>query len=257
MSQSLGPMSPSPETMSTRPVYHFEQKTVVVTGGARGIGSAIAARFKAAGATVSIWDNSIASDSGAEMLKVDVTDLSDVQRALNKTMEHLGRIDVLVHSAGLAGDTLALEETLPDAWKQIIDVNLIGTYHVCRTVVPVLRAAGSGRVVNIASLAGKEGTPNASAYSSAKAGVIALTKSLAKELAGSGVLVNVIAPAAIDTPLLAQMSASHVQTMIGKSPLGRLGTTEEVAELVLWLSSDACTFNTGAVFDLSGGRATY
>jgi 2-dehydro-3-deoxy-L-rhamnonate dehydrogenase (NAD+) len=163
----------------------------------------------------------------------------------------------LVNSAGDAGATTPLDDYPPNEWKRIIDVNLLGTFNVCHATVPLLRSLGGGRIVNVSSLAGKEGTPNASAYSAAKAGVIALTKSLGKELAGSGVLVNAIAPAAVRTRLLEQMSPAHVQIMIDKCPMKRLIEPQEVAELIIWLCSDSCTFNTGAVFDLSGGRAAY
>jgi 3-oxoacyl-[acyl-carrier protein] reductase len=246
--------------MSTRAQFDFSGKVVVVTGGSRGIGEVVARRFLGCKAAVSIWDlnaPSIAADAKLQAIGVDITDLTAVQRAVESTVNRFGRIDMLAHCAGLAGETVPMDQTSPGTWRRIIDVNLIGTYHVCRSVITGMRAAGAGRIVNLASLAGKEGTPNASAYSAAKAGVLALTKSLGKELAGSGVLVNAIAPAAIDTPLLEQMSASHVETMISKSPLKRLGTPDEVAEMVLWLASDSCTFNTGAVFDLSGGRATH
>jgi 3-oxoacyl-[acyl-carrier protein] reductase len=244
--------------MNTHPRYDFSGKGVVVSGGARGIGNAIARRFGSCGAAVSIWDQEVIDSADfAQTLAVDVTDRDSVQLALARTLDCFSRIDVLVHCAGLAGETVALEDSSPDGWRKVIEVNLIGSYNVLRAVVPAMRQSGRGHVVNLASLAGKEGTPNASAYSAAKAGVIALTKSLAKELAGSGVVVNAIAPAAIDTTLLLQMSPEHVQTMISKSPLGRLGTTDEVAEMALWMSSDACSFNTGAIFDLSGGRATY
>jgi 2-dehydro-3-deoxy-L-rhamnonate dehydrogenase (NAD+) len=236
--------------------YDFAGRVAVVTGGRQGIGAAIAGALRAAGASVAVWDL-VADDADGFCVEVDVTDDASVARATAATCAQFGGIDVVVNNAGFAGPTVPVEAYDPAIWRRIIDINLTGTFNVCRGVIPALRASRHGRIVNIASLAGKEGTPNASAYSAAKAGVIALTKSLGKELADTGVLVNAIAPAAVDTPLLAQMAPAHVETMIRKSPLGRLGKPEEVAALALWLASDACSFSTGAIFDLSGGRATY
>ena len=236
--------------------YDFAGNVAVVTGGASGIGAEVAAHLRQGGARVAVWDmaESIGHD---DAWQVDVTDLPAVERAARETAARFGRIDFVVNSAGFAGPTVPVEAYDPATWQRIVDVNLVGTFNVCRATVPQLRQAGTGRIVNIASLAGKEGTPNASAYSAAKAGVLALTKSLGKELATSGILVNAIAPAAVRTPILAQMSRAHVQTMVDKSPMQRLGETSEVAEMVSWLCSGSCSFNTGAVFDLSGGRATY
>ncbi|CAA2109764.1 SDR family NAD(P)-dependent oxidoreductase [Variovorax paradoxus] len=251
-------MSASPAGYG-RARYDFAGSVALVTGGASGIGAEVAAQLRHSGARVAVWD--MAEPAGDDAWQVDVTDGAIVQRAAHEAAARFGRIDFVVNSAGFAGPTMALDAYDPAVWRRIVDVNLVGTFNVCRAVVPHMRAAnegaGAGRIVNIASLAGKEGTPDASAYSAAKAGVLALTKSLGKELATTSILVNAIAPAAVRTPILAQMSPAHVQTMIGKSPMRRLGESSEVAEMVAWLCSGSCSFNTGAVFDLSGGRATY
>ncbi|MDB5848845.1 MAG: 3-oxoacyl-ACP reductase [Rhodoferax sp.] len=236
--------------------YDFAGKVAVVTGGASGIGAEAGRQLREAGATVVVWDLGAGNAAGTAF-KVDVTDRAGVDKAAFDTAARWGGIDFLVNSAGFAGPTVPLDAYDPAAWTRIVDVNLVGVYNVCRAVVPLMRQAGQGRIVNIASLAGKEGTPNASAYSAAKAGVLALTKSLGKELATTGILVNAIAPAAVRTAILEQMSPAHVQTMIDKSPMQRLGEPNEVAAMVAWLCSGSCSFNTGAVFDLSGGRATY
>jgi len=237
--------------------YDFTGCVAVVTGGNGGIGAAIGERLVRAGAQVVCWDLSADPASPFRQDQVDITDAASTEAAAQRLLAATGRIDFLVNNAGYAGSTVPLDEYDVAEWHRIVNVNLLGVFHACRSVVPAMRTTGRGRIVNIASLAGKEGTPNASAYSASKAGVLALTKSLGKELARAGVLVNALAPAAVDTALLQQMDPAHVQTMIDKSPMARLGSVDEVAEMVAWLCSGSCTFNTGAVFDLSGGRATY
>jgi 3-oxoacyl-[acyl-carrier protein] reductase len=243
----------------------FAGRCAVVTGGVSGIGAGIAARLASEGAALSLWDRDAGTLADVQMrtggtthtVAVDVTDAEAVQTAAAETVRALGRIDILVASAGITGPNAPVAEYPVDAWDRVIDVNLNGVFYCNRAVVPFMQSAGYGRIVNIASVAGKEGNPNASAYSASKAGVIGLTKSLGKELATTEIRVNCVAPAAVRTPLFDQMSQQHVDFMLSKIPLGRFGEIDEIAALVCWLASEECSFSTGAVFDVSGGRATY
>ncbi len=239
--------------------YDYNGKVAVVTGGSAGIGKEITLHLVRAGVTAVVWDLNEyrCNQYSAGYIKVDVCDGDNVSSALDKVLSDHGKVDFLINSAGYAGPTVSVDQYDPEEWRHIVDVNLVGVFETCRQVLKQMRKDKKGRIVNISSLAGKEGTPNASAYSAAKAGVIALTKSMGKEFADYDIRINTIAPAAVKTAILDQMSAEHVQTMIDKSPQHRLGTVDEVAELTMWLCSDRCTFNSGAVFDLSGGRATY
>lgn len=238
----------------------FSGRVAVVTGGVSGIGAGIAARLAAEGARLSLWDRDAAALEQAEAphkVALDVTDPDAVQRAADATAAMLGRIDILVASAGITGPNHATWDYPVAEWDRVIDVNLKGVFYCNRAVVPVMQRNGYGRIVNIASIAGKEGNPNASAYSASKAGVIGLTKALGKELAGTEIRVNCVTPAAVRTPLFAQMTQQQVDWMLSKIPLGRFGEIEEIASMVCWLASEECSFTTGAVFDISGGRATY
>lgn len=242
----------------------FAGRTAIVTGGARGIGLACAAKITAGGGRVALWDRdpertkkSAAALKGAVAVAVDVTSEADVAKALVETEKLLAPPDILVASAGITGPNTTVAKYPVDAWRQVIDINLTGVFLTNRVVVEGMMKRGWGRIVNIASVAGKEGNPNASAYSASKAGVIGLTKSLGKELATTGVLVNCVAPAVVKTELFSQMTEQHINYMLSKIPMNRFGEVDEVAEMVAWLASSHCTFATGAVFDLSGGRATY
>ena len=228
----------------------FAGKRAVITGGLSGIGEAVAKRIEAEGGKVAVWDM-----QGGIM--TDVSNWDSVQAAAAETVKQLGGIDILVNSAGIAGPTATVTELKMEDWHRTIAINLNGTFYTNRAVVPHMVAQNYGRIVNIASIAGKEGNPNASAYSASKAAVIGFTKSLAKELAKTGITVNSVTPAAVRTPIFDQIPQSHVDFMLSKIPMGRLGKVDEVASLVCWLASEECSFSTGAVFDVSGGRATY
>ncbi len=240
-------------------------RVAIITGGARGIGIAVAERFAASGARVALWDvDGTQAERAAQRLEgafpqqVDVTDDTAIAAAVAATEHHLlGPPDILVASAGIPGPNLPVAQYPVAAWRQVIDIDLTGVFLCCRAVVPGMTARNYGRIINIASIAGKEGNPNAAAYSAAKAGVIGLTKSLGKELAQTGIRVNCITPAAVKTEIFNQMTEQHIQFMLSKIPMARFGLVEEIASLVAWLASEDCSFSTGAIFDISGGRATY
>jgi 2-dehydro-3-deoxy-L-rhamnonate dehydrogenase (NAD+) len=245
----------------------LSQQSAIVTGGARGIGFAIATRLLKSGAQVTLWDRDVAAlESAAEKLSplgkvhsvsVDITDETSVQEAVAGTVSLAGFISILVNNAGIAGNNAKTWELDVADWKRVVDLNLTGVFLCCRAVVPQLLKNGYGRIVSIASIAGKEGNPNASHYSASKAGVIGLTKSLGKELAQNNVCVNCITPAVIETDILKQCTPEHVAYMLSKIPMNRFGKVDEAAAMVAWLCSKDCSFSTGGVFDLSGGRATY
>lgn len=241
----------------------FDGQGAIVTGGASGIGFATAARLAREGARVAIWDrnadgaNAAAERIGGEAFAVDLTDWPQVEDVTRRTGEALGRIDILVSSAGITGPTVPVAEFPVDGFKQVFEVNMYGVFHACRAVLPHMTERNYGRIVNIASIAGKEGNPNASAYSASKAAVIGFTKSLGKELAQTGITVNAVTPAAVRTAIFEQMPQSHIDFMLSKIPMGRFGTVEEMASMICWLACEECAFTTGAVFDASGGRATY
>ncbi len=245
----------------------LNDRFAVVTGGAQGIGRAVAERFLASGAAVALWDQDIAlAEQTAEQLSsqgtvialpCNVADLAAVESATAATIERLGRIDIIVNNAGIAGPSAKLWEYKPADWQSVIDIDLTGVFNCCRAVIPGMIDRGYGRIVNVSSVAGKEGNPNASPYSAAKAGVIALTKSLAKEVAQHDIAVNCITPAAANTRILEQISQEHIDYMLERIPRGRLLKVAEAAAMIAWMASEENSFTTGATFDLSGGRATY
>lgn len=243
----------------------LQGRHAVITGGATGLGFGIAQRLLASGASVTLWDRDAQAldraraelGAGVDTVTVDVAQHAQVAGAAGRTAVAHAAVDILVNSAGITGPNVKLWDYPPEAWMQVQQVNVNGLFFCCREIVPLMRARNYGRIVNIASVAGKDGNPNASAYSASKAAVIGLTKSLGKELADTGIRVNCITPAAVKTPIFDQMTAEHIAFMLSKIPMGRFGTVEEVAAMVGWLCSEDCSFSTGAVFDLSGGRSTY
>ena len=243
-------------------------RVAVITGGAQGIGLAVAKRMLDSGAGVALWDvDGTRLQQAFEFLSghgsrvshcvVELTDETAIAEATAQTLATHGRIDILVNNAGITGGNGPTWELSPEVWRRVIDVNLVGPYLTCRAIVPHMVHQGYGRIVNIASVAGKEGNPNASHYSASKAGLIALTKSLAKELATKGVLVNAVSPAAAKTAIFDSMTPQHIEFMLSKIPMGRFLQVDEAAAMIAWLATEDCAFSTGAVFDLSGGRATY
>jgi 2-dehydro-3-deoxy-L-rhamnonate dehydrogenase (NAD+) len=245
--------------------YDLNGRNAIVTGGAQGFGRAITERFVGSGAKVAIWDHDIALaektakeiGAGVTAFKIDVTDPAGVEKVRDDVLKTFGKIDILVNNAGIAGVNKTVWETDLEEWRKVLRINLDGPFICCKAIVPAMLSQGYGRIVNIASIAGKEGNPNAAHYSSSKAGLIALTKSLGKELAQRDILVNAVTPAAARTAIFDQMTQQHIDFMLSKIPKGRFVLVEELAALVAWLASEDCAFSTGAVFDISGGRATY
>jgi 2-dehydro-3-deoxy-L-rhamnonate dehydrogenase (NAD+) len=245
----------------------LHQRNAIITGGARGFGYAIAERMLQSGANVSLWDidsvrlaaakEKLESFGRVQTIAVELTDETEIAKALKAVQGTFGKIDILINNAGITGGNAPTWELNSDSFRKVIDVNLVAPFLICKAVVPFMLENGYGRIVNISSIAGKEGNPNASHYSASKAGLIALTKSLSKELATKNVLVNCVTPAAAKTELFDQMAQHHIDYMISKIPMGRLLQVHELAAMVAWLSSEECSFSTGAVFDISGGRAVY
>jgi 3-oxoacyl-[acyl-carrier protein] reductase len=242
-------------------------RKAIVTGGARGIGYSIAERLMQSGAAVCLWDMdndalaeakaSLSPLGSVEGVQVNIANDASVEAAAQASLAAMGKIDILVNNAGIAGNNAKVWELTPAEWRKVVDINLNGPFFCCRAIVPHMLKNGYGRIVNIASIAAKEGNPNASHYSASKAGVVALTKSLGKELATSNILVNCVTPAVIETDILKQMKQEHIDYMLSKIPMNRFGQRHEAAAMVAWLSSEDCSFSTAAVFDLSGGRGTY
>jgi 3-oxoacyl-[acyl-carrier protein] reductase len=237
--------------------YRFSGRVALVTGGASGIGAAVASRLVSEGAQVASLDLQAAETEGVLALAGDVSRSADIEAAVSQVEVELGPIDVLVCSAGVPGESLPSMEITDEEWRRVLGINADGVFYCNRAVAPGMVERGYGRIVNLASIAGKEGNPMAAAYSASKAAVIGMTKAIGKDLARTGVLVNCVAPAVIETPILDGVSQHHIDYMVERIPMGRMGSAEEVAALICWLASEECSFSTGATYDISGGRAVY